>query len=51
MRIDLVINGKNLDIYDQDLTWNWLNIRFSVGIKDAYSTDITIPKTNVETKR
>lgn len=46
MRIDLFINGKNLDVYDQDLTWNWTNIRFSDGIKDAYSTDITLPKTN-----
>lgn len=46
MRIDLYINGKNLDVYDQDLTWNWTNIRFSDGIKDAYSTDITLPKTN-----
>lgn len=46
MKIDLYINGKNLDVYNQDLTWNWTNIRFSDGIKDAYSTDITIPKTN-----
>lgn len=46
MRIDLYINGKNLDVYNQDLIWNWTNIRFIDGIKDAYSTDITIPKTN-----
>ena len=46
MRIDLYINGKALDVYAQDIEWSWSNIRFSDGIKDAYSTDITIPKTS-----
>lgn len=45
-KINLYINGKTLDIYSQDIEWSWENIRFSDGIKDQYSTDISLPKTN-----
>lgn len=45
-KINLYINGRTLDIYAQDIEWSWENIRFSDGIRDQYSTDITLPKTN-----
>ena len=38
-------NGS-LDLYKQDISWEWKNIRFSDGLRDQYSTDIEIPKTN-----
>lgn len=34
-----------LDVYTQDIDWTWQTIRFSEGIRDQFSTDITIPKT------
>ena len=37
-------NGA-LDVYKQDISWEWKNIRFADGIRDQYSTDIDIPKT------
>ena len=37
--------GGSLDVYEQDLAWTWKNIRFSEGLQDAYSTDVTLPKT------
>ena len=43
--ISLYLNGQSLDVYDQDIEWSWTNIRFSDGIRDQYSTDITLPKT------
>ncbi len=45
MKINLYIGGNALDVYQQDITWEWSNIRFSDGIKDAYSTDMKLPKT------
>ena len=44
--INLYIGGKSLDVYAQDIEWSWTNIRFSDGLRDQYSTDITLPKTN-----
>lgn len=36
-------NGQ-LDLYKQDIEWEWKTVRFSDGMQDQYSTDITIPK-------
>ena len=38
-------NGA-LDVFNQDISWEWTNIRFAEGLKDSYSTDMEIPKTN-----
>lgn len=38
-------NGA-LDVYKQDISWEWKNVRFADGLRDQYSTDIEIPKTN-----
>lgn len=43
--ISIYLDGQSLDVYDQDIEWSWTNIRFSDGIRDQYSTDITLPKT------
>lgn len=43
--ISLYLNGQSLDVYSQDIEWSWKNIRFSDGIEDQYSTDISLPKT------
>lgn len=37
-------NGA-LDVFNQDISWEWTNIRFADGFKDSYSTDMEIPKT------
>lgn len=39
------LQGGSLDVYDQDIGMSWTPIRFSDGLSDAFSTDITIPKT------
>lgn len=36
-------NGA-LDVYEQDASWEWAPVRFSEGLRDAYTTDIVIPK-------
>lgn len=33
-----------LDVYKQEISLQWSTIRFSDGLKDAYSTDFRIPK-------
>ena len=38
-------NGT-LDIFKQDIAWEFKNIRFGGGLRDSFSTDIEIPKTN-----
>ena len=38
-------NGA-LDVYKQDISWEWKNIRFTESFQDQFSTDITLPKTN-----
>ena len=44
--IAIQLNDGFLDIYTQDVDWTWVTVRFSEGIRDQYSTDITIPKTH-----
>lgn len=39
------LQGGSLDVYEQDINLTWRNIRFSEGLQDAYSTDVTLPKT------
>ena len=48
--ISLYLNGQSLDVYSQDIEWSWKNIRFSDGIADQYSTDISLPKTLKNTR-
>ena len=43
--ISIQLNDGFLDIYTQDIDWTWETIRFSEGIRDQFSTDIDIPKT------
>lgn len=45
MIISLQLNDGYLDVYTQDIEWTWETIRFSDGIRDQFSTDIDIPKT------
>lgn len=42
--ISLILPDGELDVYKQDIAWNWTTIRFSDTLRDAYSTDFTIPK-------
>ena len=36
-------NGE-LDLFRQDIEWEWQTVRFSEGLRDQFTTDITIPK-------
>lgn len=44
-KLSIQLEGGSLDIYKQDIEWEWTDIRFSDGIKDQYSTDVSLPKT------
>lgn len=48
--LQIQVNGKELDVVEQDLTLSWENIRFSQAIPDIYSTDCELPATprNIE---
>jgi len=39
------LQGGSLDVYEQEINFSWRNIRFSDALQDAYSTDVTLPKT------
>lgn len=43
--ISIQLENGFLDIYTQDIDWTWETIRFSEGIRDQFSTDIDVPKT------
>ena len=45
MNINLFIGSDSLDVYDQDIAWEWTNFRFMDGLRGQFSTDITLPKT------
>lgn len=36
-------NGE-LDLFGQEIEWQWETVRFSDGLQDQYTTDITLPK-------
>lgn len=42
----IFLQGGELDLYSQDTEWEWKTIRFSEGLTDQYTTDITLPKTD-----
>lgn len=44
-KFSIQMEGGSLDVYKQDIAWEWTDIRFSDGIRDQYSTDIDLPKT------
>lgn len=44
-KLSIQLEGGSLDIYKQGIEWEWTDIRFSDGIKDQYSTDVSLPKT------
>lgn len=48
--IGIFLENGELDVYQQDIETSWVAARFASGIRDAYTNDITIPKThnNVE---
>lgn len=48
--LQIQVNGKELDVVEQDLTLSWENIRFSQAIPDIYTTDCELPATpnNIE---
>lgn len=48
--LQIQVNGKELDVIDQELSLSWENIRFSQAIPDIYSTDCELPATprNIE---
>ena len=39
------LEGGKLDVYAQDIEWSWSTIRFSESIRDQYTNDFEIPKT------
>jgi len=44
--ISIQVEKGNLDIYlDSEVDLSWTGFRFSTGIRDAFTNDITIPKT------
>lgn len=43
--IGIFLENGCLDVYEQDIETSWVAARFAEGIRDAYTTDITIPKT------
>lgn len=43
--INLQLANGILDVYSQDIEMSFKTVRFSDGIRDAYSNDFTIPKT------
>lgn len=43
--ITIFLQNGQLDLYDTDVSISWDNIRFSDGLRDAYSNDFDIPKT------
>lgn len=42
----IFLERGELDLYKQDISWEWKTVRFSDGLADQYTTDITIPKSN-----
>lgn len=40
------LSGGDLDISEENVGISWENIRFSGGLSDAFTSDITIPATN-----
>lgn len=43
--LGIFLENGCLDVYEQDIETSWVAARFAEGIRDAYTTDITIPKT------
>lgn len=45
--ISIIVNNENLDLYEEnDVSIEWTSFVFSKTVKEAYSTDFTIPKTS-----
>ena len=42
---NIQLASGSLDVYEQEINFTWRNIRFSDALQDAYSTDVTLPKT------
>ena len=43
--IAIQLAGGFLDVYSQDIEFQWKTVRFSESIADAFSNDFTLPKT------
>lgn len=43
--MEIIINGKILDIYRQEVSINWKSFVFADAVGDQYTTDIEIPRT------
>lgn len=45
--ISIILNDNELDLFeDTEVVWNWTAFRFQTAIRDAFSNNFTIPKTN-----
>lgn len=45
--LSIILNDDELDIFeDTEIVWNWTAFRFQTAIRDAYSNNFNIPKTN-----
>lgn len=42
--LGIYLTNGALDVYEQDASWERAPVRFSEGLRDAYTTDIVIPK-------
>lgn len=45
MIFSIQMQGGSLDLYRQDISWEFESFRFLEGLRDSFSTDITLPKT------
>ena len=45
--ISIILNDNELDLFeDTEVVWNWTAFRFQSAIRDAFSNNFNIPKTN-----
>ncbi len=45
--LSIILNDNELDIFeDTEIVWKWTAFRFQTAIRDAYSNNFNIPKTN-----
>lgn len=45
--LNIILNDEELDLFeDTEIVWQWTAFRFQTAIRDAYSNNFNIPKTN-----
>lgn len=43
--VNIQLKDGYLDVYPQDIGWSWKTVRFSEGIRDQFTNDFELPKT------